>query len=499
MPTRRVLVTGGSGFIGTHLVEAVLDDGADLLNVDVQKPPLCNQRQHWCDLDLRDAKGIERTVAGYRPNVIFNLAAVADSRPAGDALLPNTQGLRNLAVASATLSSPPRLLHVSTQLVVKAGYAPKSVRDYAPYTEYGKSKAASEEILWNEAPDLDWTVLRPTNVWGPRHATFPASTWKYLNCRWYPLPSGLDPVRSYGYVTNVVGQMIAASKAEPAEVKRRIFYVASSLGSARLMSGLRGFARRVARRLRPRPIVKAASRTVLRRGVVNRRGRGVVNLIDVGSAGGLPGEWRHHAYRIRSLLNFEPLASGGTSGSVISVPAALWRASERRDFYVYRGDGSGNSLLRQNVDYVREHFEELRHRGPRELANTWFDRAEIVQTLQIETTTLDEVLDSLGGGVSYHFLKVDAQGADLAILQGAERFIREDCVGIQLEAFTIPLLQKAPLLEEIDVYLSARGLDRVRTEPPHGTFDSQHDVVYLRRGATPSPALDAIKAVYDLK
>lgn len=173
MPTRRVLVTGGSGFIGTHLVEAVLDDGADLLNVDVQKPPLCNQRQHWCDLDLRDAKGIERTVAGYRPNVIFNLAAVADSRPAGDALLPNTQGLRNLAVASATLSSPPRLLHVSTQLVVKAGYTPKSVRDY-PLT-----------------PSMESRKPRPRKFCGTRHRTstgqsFGPPTFGGLDTRHFP-------------------------------------------------------------------------------------------------------------------------------------------------------------------------------------------------------------------------------------------------------------------------------------------------------------------------
>ncbi len=238
MPARRVLVTGGSGFIGTHLVEAVLADGADVINVDVKPPPLSEQHKHWRDLDLLDAQGVEQTVADYRPDVIFNLAAVADIWLTGDALLPNTQGLRNLAVSSSALSSPPRLLHVSTQLVVKAGHSPKGPRDYAPYSEYGKSKAASEEILWKEVRDLIWTVLRPTNVWGPRHATFPASTWKYLNRRWYPLPTGLDPIRSYGYVTNVVGQMVAASKAAPADVNRRIFYVGDEpIPSSRWLDG----------------------------------------------------------------------------------------------------------------------------------------------------------------------------------------------------------------------------------------------------------------------
>lgn len=256
--------------------------------------------------------------------------------------------------------------------------------------------------------------------------------------------------------------------------------------------------KRAASLLRPKQVVNAAKRAVLRRGVINRGGRGVVNLIDVGSAGGLPGEWRNHAYQIRHLLNFEPLEGGATSGSVATVSAALWRASEVRNFYIYRGDGTGNSLFRQNIDYVRAHWDELRDRGPGDLAQSWFDRAEIERVEQVETTTLDEVLDSLGNGVTYHFLKVDAQGADLAILQGAERFLREHCIGVQVEASTIPLLQGAPLLPELDEHLQARGFDRVKTEPPHGTFDSQHDVVYLRREVAASPPLRAIEAVYGL-
>lgn len=62
MLARRVLVTGGSGFIGTHLVSAVLDDGADLLNLDVKRPVLPDQRKHWRDLDLLDAKAVEQAV-----------------------------------------------------------------------------------------------------------------------------------------------------------------------------------------------------------------------------------------------------------------------------------------------------------------------------------------------------------------------------------------------------------------------------------------------------
>jgi len=49
---------------------------------------------------------------------------------------------------------------------------------------------------------------------------------------------GFDPVRSYGYVTNVVGQMMAASKAEPAAVNQRIFYVGDEpIASSKWLDG----------------------------------------------------------------------------------------------------------------------------------------------------------------------------------------------------------------------------------------------------------------------
>lgn len=248
----------------------------------------------------------------------------------------------------------------------------------------------------------------------------------------------------------------------------------------------------------PARVARKTRRRLRRADVVNRGGNGVVNFIDVGSVGGLPGEWRDHARLVRNLLNFEPMETERRRGSVLTIPAALWSASETKTFYIVKGGDHGNSLLEPNLDYVRANFDTLSRRGAPDMAETWFERSAAKRTIEIQTTTLDAVLEGLGPQVRYDFLKIDAQGAELPILQGAERFLAHDCVGMLLESFVIPLFKGMALLDDLDGHLNARGFERVLTAPAHGTFASQHDVVYLRRDASESPALKAIRGVYGL-
>lgn len=221
---QRVLVTGGSGFIGGHLVRALASRGDDVLNLDLMPPPAGDGRGRWAKVDLLDRAALQETVAEFRPEILFNLAAVADISLAYEQMLPNTVGLRNLLAAAAALPDS-RIIHASTQLVVRPGYAPSGPTDWAPYTVYGETKADSERILWEEAGGLAWTIVRPTAVWGPGHPSFARSTWKYLNRRWYMLPTGSNPIRSYGYVANVVSQLIAAGTLGEEAVARKVFYV----------------------------------------------------------------------------------------------------------------------------------------------------------------------------------------------------------------------------------------------------------------------------------
>jgi len=220
----RFLITGGSGFIGTHLADALLGKGQCIVNLDVNAPIRPAHGEHWRQLDLLDREGVGSLVRDFQPDLIFNLAAIADILKGKEAFGVNTKGLENLLAATAQLQGKPRIVHASTQLVCGPGHRPSGPRDYAPYTDYGESKAESEEVLWNWPGDVGWTIVRPTVVWGPHYRTFATSTWYYLYRRWYPIPSGRAAIKTYSYVGNLVDQLISTAEAPIETVNRKVLY-----------------------------------------------------------------------------------------------------------------------------------------------------------------------------------------------------------------------------------------------------------------------------------
>lgn len=229
---------------------------------------------------------------------------------------------------------------------------------------------------------------------------------------------------------------------------------------------------------------------------VNRGNRGIINLIDVGSIAGLPEPWHSHARHIKFLLNFDPFESACSTRHVHTSPAALWEAEADLPFYIYKGlNGTGSSLFPQNTEFVRKHFDTLKIRGPRELADTWFDRSSLIETRRLACTTLDRVLANTFPGKPFHFLKVDAQGAEYNILKGGEQLLAGSCVGLHLELFTLPLYEGIALLPEVESYLERFSFKLYRKNPPHGSFDSQHDCIFLKTGGDPA-LLAEIKTIY---
>jgi nucleoside-diphosphate-sugar epimerase len=224
----KVLITGGSGFIGTNLVEAFVSRGVSVWNIDVVPPRNPEHRAFWRQVDIRDGRNLSAAVHEIAPTHIVHLAARADiDESAGiEEYGTNTDGVKNLVDAISGLDSVERCLFASTKLVCPNDYEPKSVDDYCPDTLYGKSKMIGEKIV-RESMDIKctWCIFRPTSIWGP-WADVPYGRFvRMVSKGWYFHPQGINPPRSFGYVGNVVFQVSKMLGAPKESVHEKIFYV----------------------------------------------------------------------------------------------------------------------------------------------------------------------------------------------------------------------------------------------------------------------------------
>lgn len=223
----RLLVTGGSGFIGTHVVSHFAGRAQAILNVDVSPPRDTAHGDYWRRCDILDEHELFSTFDAFGPSHVLHLAARTDTegnRVLGDYAV-NTTGTSNVLEAVRATPSVSRLIVTSTQFVHQNAGQPGHDQDYSPHTVYGESKAISERITRGTSLSCIWTIVRPTNIWGPWHPRYPTEFWRVLQQGLYLHPAGRPVMRSYGYVGNVVYQLERIFEAPRPQVDRKIFYV----------------------------------------------------------------------------------------------------------------------------------------------------------------------------------------------------------------------------------------------------------------------------------
>ena len=223
----RVLVTGGSGFIGTNLVAFLLARGHAVTNLDSQTPLMDAHRAMWQTVDIRDTAGIAGAIARFQPDHIVHLAALATFE-ASKAELDSINIGGTINVLEGALANAPhaRILVTSTQYVNGPGTPFDNDLAFHPVNDYGHSKAGAEMAARSERyAALDWIITRPTNIWGAFHPRFPTEIWKYIRQGFYMHP-GHDPIeRAYGYVGNVCLQTEILLQAPAERVRHRVFYL----------------------------------------------------------------------------------------------------------------------------------------------------------------------------------------------------------------------------------------------------------------------------------
>jgi nucleoside-diphosphate-sugar epimerase len=225
---RRVLVTGGSGFIGTNLVEYYRSAGVDVLSIDLREPRHPQHQDVFRQVDILDSKTLSHAVREYAPTQVVHLAARTDlDESAGlDGYRANTDGVRNLVEAIAGQRSVQRALFASTKLVCPTDARVTRDDDYRPDTIYGQSKVIGEQIVrQSTAMACDWCLFRPTSIWGPWCEIPYGRFFRMVGRGLYFHPGGIDAPRSFGYVGNVIFQLEKMFAAPRTEIHQRVFYV----------------------------------------------------------------------------------------------------------------------------------------------------------------------------------------------------------------------------------------------------------------------------------
>lgn len=221
----RALVTGGAGFIGGHLVDALIARGDSVVVIDKAEPnhERKNAKAEYVKLDINDA-GLEAAVLAAKPEVVFHLAAYLDDR--GSMKEPEVCARENIRGSLQVFQAckavgVKKIIFSSTNVVYGLSDKAPYVEDVAvkPITPYAISKYAGELYLqfYYKQYGIPYVAFRLANVYGPgqdasrEYGAVAVFTGKLLKGEAIFINNDGQTVRENIHVSDVVSGMLAAA------------------------------------------------------------------------------------------------------------------------------------------------------------------------------------------------------------------------------------------------------------------------------------------------
>ncbi len=215
----RAVVTGGAGFAGSHLIEALLARGDEVACIErsgARQGWLSGLPAQWHPVGLQDVARLRGILADA--DVVFHLAALTEGRSARDCYVVNTEGTDHLLRAAAAAPSPPLVVFMSSLAAAGPGRngEPLDARTVpCPLSHYGQSKLMAEAVVHAWADRVPATILRFPAVYGPRDVMVP----KLLRMIQHGVAVTVgdwDRPLSLVYVADAVAGLLAAASPEAA-------------------------------------------------------------------------------------------------------------------------------------------------------------------------------------------------------------------------------------------------------------------------------------------
>ena len=226
MPDRCAIVTGGAGFIGSHVVDALLAEEWRVVVVDDLSAGEVRRVAAEATLevvDITDRGALDAVIDAARPAAIFHLAAQASvtrsvADPERDCEI-NVRGTLNVLDAATRHSAP--IVFTSTGGALYGDRAPLPTGEDvppAPISPYGASKWAAEAYVttWRESTGIPHAICRLANVYGPRQNPHGEAgvVAVFSHCLWRSAAPTLygfgKPTRDYVHVHDVAQALLAA-------------------------------------------------------------------------------------------------------------------------------------------------------------------------------------------------------------------------------------------------------------------------------------------------
>lgn len=221
-----ILITGGSGFIGTNVIDYFCKQYS-VLNIDILPPRKKEHNEYWVKCDILELGRYSKIVTEFSPDYVIHLAARTDLREHKDisGYAANTIGVSNTINVVKQCKNVKRVLFASSRLVCRIDHSPKDYQDYCPPNLYGESKVIGEKLTREIGDSFEWLSVRPTSIWGPWFDVPYKNFFDTIRKRQFVYPGKFNPKKSFGYIGNTVFQLKKLLFADKQTVHKQFFYL----------------------------------------------------------------------------------------------------------------------------------------------------------------------------------------------------------------------------------------------------------------------------------